>query len=152
MAHRQEVAGSQTWSALGSFASVLAAVCLPAAVWNFISLARADLVFPAHALTCSACFFTYGLPDVSVVGSTTSGLLKCRSFTILPMQNCSSDPCILVWTMEPCDVSIGILCKQEARGATTRVLRGCGTAFLYMQCEKTSDRSHGEARELAPEL
>ena len=39
MAHRQEVAGSQTWSPLGRFASVLAAVCLPAAVWNFMPLA-----------------------------------------------------------------------------------------------------------------
>ena len=47
---------------------------------------------------------------------------------------------------------VGILCKQESRGATTRVLRGSGAAFLYMQCEKTSDRLHGEAGELAPEL
>ena len=68
------------------------------------------------------------------------------------MQNCSSDPCILVRSMEPCNVSSDILCKQEARGATTRALRGSGAAFLYMQCEKISDRSHGEAGELAPEL
>ena len=73
-------------------------------------------------------------------------------FIIWIAQNCSSDPCILVRTMEPCNVSSDILCKQEARGATTRALRGSGAAFLYMQCEKISDRSHGEAGELAPEL